>query len=251
VGLLSTRPQIASGTYYPTYRIWEAIEAGSIPVILEISGEYNNCVGPSLHLAQTVEVLITLRSWEELPAVLEQEMSDLSNIARRQRRLRKWLAAYKATTREQLLITASAMNASAHGEIQHWRPRTECGYDPLDPYSVGDQQQQLAHYWRMPQPSKIWFSTMPPRPFLGPDGFCSDPTTEDWTEPCLAKGCSPPLVGSVWCRKVELPAPDPKEKSEMAHEELAEGYARAIYKRDDGKRVYDPQIFDDPYAEAQ
>ena len=61
-----------AGHFYLNPRLWEAVEAGSIPILQEVKGEYNLCNGSSIHFSATIDGAITLRSWDELPAVLEQ-----------------------------------------------------------------------------------------------------------------------------------------------------------------------------------
>ncbi|KAL1515700.1 hypothetical protein AB1Y20_002317 [Prymnesium parvum] len=193
---------VPAGHFYSSTHLWEAIEAGSIPIVQKIDGEYNNCFGPSEHLLATVDGILHLTDWDELPSILEQEMANMPSLRRRQMQLRAWWGSYKATTRAQLLSAVDAMNASWHGEPNRWHPQTQCGQTPHHPWAVADQHEQLRHYWRNPQPSKPWLTLSEPRPFSGSDGFCSDPPGADFHEPCLAKGCSPPLVADVWCNPV-------------------------------------------------
>ena len=260
--------------FYGTARLWEAVEAGSLPVILEVpaNDSYNGCNGA--HFLSTMPWLLSVASWDEVPLLLAAQLARPAALARRQREMAEWWASFKRATAADLLAAAAAMQAGARGEAGRWRAPTECTVVPLNPYAVARQQYNLAHYWRKPQPSKarasarappsprptrparpspsrprdagrqpsgsrarlvghasrgwpsvplahsargpaqreaawrlrqVWAAASQPRRFKGPGGWCSDPPgpdgqrSEDWAEPCLSKGCSPPLIEELVC----------------------------------------------------
>ena len=59
------------GDLYEAFRTWEAIEAGSIPVLVDTPGVYKACDRPSVHHFWEEPFALQLGSWDELPAALE------------------------------------------------------------------------------------------------------------------------------------------------------------------------------------
>jgi len=58
------------GDMYEAYRTWEAVEAGSIPILIETPHTYNLCEQPSIHAFREMPFAIQLRSWDDLPSAL-------------------------------------------------------------------------------------------------------------------------------------------------------------------------------------
>ena len=135
------------GDLWEAYRTWEAMEAGSIPVVVDNSSyKANGCVRPAMHLIDTAPFVVVVRTWEELPDVLERVASNVSSLVERQAAMARWLAKRKADVRTELIDTSRAMS-----RLESWRPRTSCRTVPLSPEEVRDQYIFLASFWRRPQ----------------------------------------------------------------------------------------------------
>lgn len=95
--LNSTFALALRGNNYETFRLWEAIEAGSIPII-EVGKNYNSnsqttkstCQGSFDKLLETNPPFLILNSWSELPTRLEKEFQNPEGIRDRHRRLLLW-----------------------------------------------------------------------------------------------------------------------------------------------------------------
>lgn len=190
------------GDLWEAYRTWESIEAGAIPVVADNS-TYHLCSRPALHMLETVPGTIGVASWEALPAVLGRVMSNLTDVAERQRSMLAWYEGHKRDTRRRLLETVDHMRAGS------WAPKTTCAITPLSPQQVSAQQDALREYWRQPQPEittnrwQSWGRDERPRRFVGtPDAFCAEAEeagNEDWSEICMNEACAPPLIAEFRC----------------------------------------------------
>eukprot|EP00966_Prymnesium_polylepis_P161200 3725121-Prymnesium_polylepis.1 len=194
---------------WESYRNYEAIEAGSIPVVAD-NESYHLCGRPALHMLETIPGVVAVGSWDELPRRLARLMSNLSEVDARQQAMLQWLDAEKATARRRVLATAAAMRA------RRWAPRTTCVATPLSPQQVAEQHRQMADYWRRPQRfvDNFWrggggkgFVTpdLSTPPFVGPRSWCerADETgSEDFTEDCFSETCMPPLIAAFTCGSV-------------------------------------------------
>jgi len=166
-------------------RVYEALEAGSLPVVVR-NASYKRCAAPHTHLLATLGALrgaagellpgvVALDSWDDLPASLEAATAEPAVLEARQQAMGAWLAAQK----RRLFL-------GLHGAVrlmrsQRWRKQTVCSYEPLHWSEVAQQHQDLAHYWRTPQPrvDDAWEAT----PFWAylsglcvpwADGWCED-----------------------------------------------------------------------------
>jgi len=196
------------GDLWEAYRTWEAIEAGSIPVVVDNSSyKENGCVRPATHLLATAPFVVSVRSWEELPDVLERVAANPMALVARQEMMATWLARRKADLRAGLISTSYAMSRPAS-----WRPRTACTIVPLSPHQVAEQRHSLASFWRESQRRGVngpwmesgWGASSIAVPFRGEDGMCEKSAhglsrPEDFTEKCKTTGCTPPLVAAFNC----------------------------------------------------
>ena len=208
------------GDLWEAYRTWEAMEAGSIPIVVEnATYKEEGCVQPAAHLLATAPFVVSVRSWEELPDVLERVASNMSAVMERQAAMRAWLAERKAEVRTELIETSRAMRTP-----RAWRPGTSCQITPLTPQQIAEQQRTLAKFWRRPQDGSTsgrwheqWSAADAPRRFRGEGSWCKrdgethgqpngemqtkDP--EDFSERCYAHGCMPPLIAAFECAALE------------------------------------------------
>jgi len=187
------------GDLWETFRTYEAIEAGSIPIVLNWDdGLYKRCERPGEHFIQETEGALAVRHWAEIPDLLEREAANVSSIMNRQQHMLNWLANFKIETRRLLISTSTAM---ANGT---WLRRTGCIMKPLSPRQVQSQHRQLAAYWRRPQnyvDSELepgLFGDGSTRQFSGRNGFCGT-ASEYFGETCKLPGCSPPLIDVLKC----------------------------------------------------
>jgi len=216
---------VPPGDQWEDYRIYEAIEAGAIPVVIN-NATYKHCSQPAKHLLATTPGVLALDSWDELPAALS---AAHRGLARRQRAMLEWLAREKRSLARDLFEVVTRMRSG------RWRERTTCDYQYLNAYEVAQQHKDLAKYWRKPQPrfdtpwnaTAFWaymtsqcvgsdagwcedqvdggeYTGSIGRRFLGPGGFCES-GSEDWTERCLTEGCALDLIHSFECRPTRLP----------------------------------------------
>lgn len=56
------------GDLWETYRTWEAVAAGSLPVVVD-NASYRGCTRPAAHLLDRVPGVVVVKSWVELPQV--------------------------------------------------------------------------------------------------------------------------------------------------------------------------------------
>jgi hypothetical protein len=219
------------GDQWEEHRVYEAIEAGSIPIVA-INHTYQGCDGPSKHLLSTVPGVIGLESWDELPAAMAAAAKSPRLLKARQQQMLDWLRKEKRAAALGLYATVQRMRSG------RWREQTVCDYQPLNAYEVADMQQWLAKYWRRPQPrwdnpwnaTAFWaymsgwcvrtdagwceeqeagsweFKGVWGRPFKGPDSFCES-ELDDWAERCMTDGCALRLVYSYECRPSREPKP--------------------------------------------
>lgn len=192
-----------NGHLWESFRTFEAIEAGSIPVVVD-NATYRGCSRPAAHMLARMPFVVSVQTWEELPSVLMRVASNFSDVLARQQQMRDWLQSDKASFRSGLLNLSRSMKAG------NWRPRTRCTLIPLTPETLQTHQDSLRKYWRQPQPAvsddPIWGdlgwplsrSTPVGRAFLGRDGFCSS-GSEDFEEDCLSNSCGLPLIESLRC----------------------------------------------------
>tara|TARA_B110001452_G_scaffold237033_1_gene216652 strand:- start:2057 stop:3517 length:1461 start_codon:yes stop_codon:yes gene_type:complete len=202
------------GDLWEAYRTWEAMEAGSIPVVADnASYKLEGCARPALHLQETAPFVLSVRSWDELPAVLERAAPNASALLARQAEMARWLKRRKAEVRAEILATSRAM-ADSSSLPERWRARTVCRAVPLSPSQVGAQQRALAAFWRRPQNQSVggpWFDGWSAESdgnkgmlFTGADGMCEVPphgarSPDDFTEKCKVNGCAPPLIAALEC----------------------------------------------------
>ncbi len=175
------------GDQWEDYRVYEAMEAGSIPVVVR-NATYKRCTRPHAHLEGTLGALrlngaelpgvIMLDSWDELPSALNAATADMARLAARQQAMLAWLAAQKRRLFSGLHGVVRLMRA------RRWKAETTCSYMPLHWSEVAQQHQGLAHYWRTPQPriDDAWNAT----PFWAyQTGLCV-PSDEGYCEDVLA-----------------------------------------------------------------
>jgi len=79
------------GDLWESYRTYEAIEMGSIPVIIT-NVSYKGCTRPAAHVLATIPGIVAVGDWTDLPAALDAAAKDTE--ARREAMLR-WLATEK------------------------------------------------------------------------------------------------------------------------------------------------------------
>ena len=147
------------GDQWEDYRIYEAMEAGSIPVVVR-NASYKRCDAPHAHLLATAgatrrdggfggEMLpgvLSVASWEELPQVLAAATAEPHELAARQQAMLRWLRQQKQRLFDGIHGAVRRMRSGA------WRPKTTCRYTPLHWSHVQQQHQDLAIYWRRAQP---------------------------------------------------------------------------------------------------
>lgn len=184
------------GDVWEAYRTYEAIEAGSIPVIADNSS-YKGCAAPALHMLKTIPGVVPVRDWDELPTVLEQASRQ---ITLRQLLLLQWFAHEKRTVRDELLEAAALMR----GRL--WRAQTACNIVPLLPHEISRQQEVLSGIWRRPQASVDdpwepgnYFSHQKAISFHGTSGSCSK--GGHFSEKCLTPACNPQIARQFICHE--------------------------------------------------
>ncbi|KAL1500335.1 hypothetical protein AB1Y20_012999 [Prymnesium parvum] len=190
-----------AGDMWDSYRMWEAMEAGTIPVVDDMNQiRYKSCDGPSGHFLYENPYAISYKSPEELPALLESLAAQPGGLAARQKGLIAWLAQHKAEKRQELLSTAYAMRAATHNPAM-WKPRTQCTIERLSPEEVANENFQLAQYWRRPQnfTDSPYLENLDTKHGMYGRRNWSANKTVDPDEPCLSAGCSPPLIHSITC----------------------------------------------------
>lgn len=208
------------GDVWEAYRTYEAMEAGSIPVVVDnATYKVGGCARPAAHLLATAPFVLAVRTWDDLPSELERASRNLSALVHRQGAMLAWLDARKSLLRAELASTSHAMATSS------WRPRSRCHAAPLPPARVAAQQRALASYWRRPQDPSVgghWYvgwKGNTPRPFHAPGperGWCEDAAEEegrgraraaegrgeDFTEKGKTPGATGPLVAAFECAAV-------------------------------------------------
>ena len=110
---------VPAGHNPETYRMYEAVEAGSIPVLLrqDLYGGRANCKGSLHHWVDAP--LLVLDSWDDLYQTIETMMRDKKNIQQMQLKLRTWYDEYMRKVVgdfEDFMIMESNTGAAA-GEI--------------------------------------------------------------------------------------------------------------------------------------
>jgi len=193
------------GDVWESFRTMEAVETGSIPVVID-ADEYKWCTLPALHLKAEMNGIVRLRNWSELVPVLARELESLDALLNRQRDMLSWLAHHKTLIRRQLVETSRRMFGSQEQlSSSLWRPATACKVRPLGPRELAQQYAALASYWRNPQavvdsPWEPGWVDGPTngRSFLGRGGFCST-TSDMFSEKCLSTACAPPLIADFTC----------------------------------------------------
>jgi len=207
------------GDSWEAYRTYEAIEAGSIPVILD-SREYKRgrCIRPAAHLLDTAaSFIVSVRRWDELGDVLQAIAVNVSMLEMRQQAMLSWLRNLKSELIREIRTTSQDMANHLRHPIgdntvasRSWRPPTRGDFTPLSPPVISKQQNLLADYWRKPQPAYerlggmgIGFGQLDvPRLFQRPNaegepGLCDAPVSQSFRELCLSSCCELPLVRNV------------------------------------------------------
>jgi hypothetical protein len=178
------------GDLWEAYRTYEAIAAGSIPVVVA-NASYKGCTNPAAHLLATVPGLVVVRSWDELPAALA---SAAVHMSWRQTAMLTWFANEKRTLYRELVGAAAQMRSA-----RSWRARTACSALPLAHLAVVQQHRALSTYWRttaQPFVDDVWNGTLPFGPRYLPKRLDEEGVA---LEPCLTTTCSPPLVERLAC----------------------------------------------------
>jgi len=209
------------GDSWEAYRTYEAIEAGSIPIVLD-SDEYKRgrCIRPAAHLIDTAaSFLVSVRRWDDLSDVLQRIAANVSMLEMRQRAMLLWLRNRKADLAGEIRRTSQHMANSLRepsgdntASRLSWRPPTRCSSTPLTPSQISKQHHFLTEYWRKPQPAYERMGGMGiglgpmdiPRLFQGRNteaeaGYCDVAETVGFREPCLSSSCGLPLVNNVSC----------------------------------------------------
>ena len=194
------------GDLWEAWRTWEAMEAGSIPIVLEVAdATYGNCKNASGHFLATAEGVLSVTTWDDLPELIAREASNMTAVRVRQQSMLRWLLSSKQAFRRDLLSAAATMRSG------DWKPQTPCHTSPLTAIELASHHSGLGAYWRLPQPVHMaprtgWASRYPykARPWHGVNGWCSakNDTREDFRERCQAKPCGVPLVTDFSCAKV-------------------------------------------------
>ena len=191
------------GHLWESYRTFEAMEAGSIPVIVD-NATYRGCARPAAHMLARMPFVVAVQNWEDVPDVLRRVASNFSDVLARQQQMRDWLQADKTSFRSDLISTSRNMKAGS------WRPRTRCTLIPLTPEVLQTHQDLLRKYWRQPQPAvsddSVWgdvgwpMAQFPPvgKAFQGQHSFCAS-GSEDFLEDCITNACGLPLIESLAC----------------------------------------------------
>jgi hypothetical protein len=206
------------GDVWEAYRTYEAMEAGSIPVVVNnASYKVGGCVKPAAHMLARMPFVVSVDSWDELPTALSRLMTNFSAVTAMQEQMRAHLLQDKADMRRQVVGLVRAMRSG------RWKPRTSCTMSRLSSEAVAAQHIALSRYWRRPQPMgnfSYWdvipgtiaprHKTMFHRPFSGPQGWCAL-GGDDFEEECVTGGCGLPLIESIRCAPVEQQRHDRKQ----------------------------------------
>ena len=209
------------GDLWESYRTYEAIEAGSIPVVLDLP-EYkrSRCVKPAstmLDIAATF--IVSLQSWDDLAPVMQIIGSNVSWLESRQQRMLWWLRQRKAELRREIIMTHRKMLSSVQlsakrNVVEHlsWHSQSTCNVPPLLRTHVGNQLRLLSGYWRRSQPTDEIMGGMGvgmgsltvPQLFKGHHteygiALCATVQLEDFCEPCMSSHCALPRVADVTC----------------------------------------------------
>ncbi|KAL1504010.1 hypothetical protein AB1Y20_010425 [Prymnesium parvum] len=181
------------GDLWEAYRTYEAIEAGSIPVVVA-NQTYKGCAHPAAHLLATVPGVVSVGSWQQLPAALE---AAATNASARQAAMLEWLAAEKRAAYRGLVDAAERMREG------RWRKQSSCRAVPLSPRQLSEQHKALARYWRGTQPFEDgpweagpYWSALSAKELGGGGGLCAAGSFE---ETCMTDGCNPPLIDRLTC----------------------------------------------------
>jgi hypothetical protein len=198
------------GDGWEAHRTYEAMEAGSIPVVVNnVSYKVGGCERPAAHMLARMPFVIFVDSWDELPTALSRAMgANFSAVTAMQEQMRAYLARDKVEMQHQVLGLVRAMRSGL------WKPRTSCTVSRLSPEAVAAQHIALGRYWRRTQPLgnfSYWdvfpdsVQRTPPerqpqlhRRFTGPKGWCAL-GGNDFGEECLSRGCGLPLIESIHC----------------------------------------------------
>jgi len=80
-----------------SYRIWEACEAGSIPVLedLDPDAPVNSCIGSYDVFRKTDAPFLYIKNWTEIDSILCNLLKDRQGLWDWQRRLSKWYQSFK------------------------------------------------------------------------------------------------------------------------------------------------------------
>lgn len=105
------------------YRPWEALHAGSIPVVVAPRGVSVGC--DEEHLLHTTPGAIMIRDWSLLADALDEAMDDPNQLVERQRLLVMAFKSRRGIDRQELLQTVSDMQARQIN-ASRWRPSTRC-----------------------------------------------------------------------------------------------------------------------------
>lgn len=131
------------GDLYESYRIWEAVELGSIPVLEDPAG-YKGGARPAQGLRDIDAPFVFVEDWGELPVVMAEFAAFPGRLTALQQRLRPWLEHFERETLDGLVRV-------------HRRPpppalEAPCSYVS---WSREEQVQQMAvaaKYWALEPP---------------------------------------------------------------------------------------------------
>lgn len=198
------------GDLWEAYRTYEAIAAGSIPIVVA-NATYKGCNNPAVHMLATIPGVVAVRDWADLPQALAMAAA---NATARQASMMAWLRRTKRATREGLLDVVNRMRAASYAaprrlgsvSVGAWRPKSSCHIVPLAPHTVAAQHRALQAYWRKRQPlvdspwgSGAWsyLGHIVAKPFRGHGGMCEGEGS--FEEKCLTGACNPPLIEEFVC----------------------------------------------------
>lgn len=156
--------------------MWEAMLAGSIPIVLRIPGLYKNCENPSHHLLSALDrrAVVHVNTWDQLPLLLEIAVTNTTRLRLMQWSMSVWLKGYSVSALAGLLDASRRMAASARldrvsvrqstspqylglptthaGATMHpWRRRTSCRAVIRSPASLFGTMRYLSRIWRREQ----------------------------------------------------------------------------------------------------
>ena len=202
------------GDVWESYRMWEAVLSGSIPIVQQ-SETYKHCQRPAEHFLELVESAQSVRAWDQLPGLLARLSRSPGVLEALQARMVGWLRRYQRDAALELLGASRRMFG---GE---WRRRTRCHITPLSPSDLHASHIRLAEYWRRPQPylDSPWQPGLFGRPHISPRfrdtscvrsfkgakwchrALCVAATaarlSDAFEEVCRTPGCTGPLVARV------------------------------------------------------